>query len=119
MFYREIIEVAIAPKSQKLSAADHAQLTELLLSKDAELKKTLELADEQAKIQEKMNELKAEVYNKVNKDFTFYSMLISKQLLFLSDIKLFFFQLNCISLKCDTLHYNSHTICMQVYYWNR
>nr|BBB06936.1 hypothetical protein [Pieris brassicae] len=57
---KEIIEVAIAPKSQKLSAADHAQLTELLLSKDAELKKTLDLADEQAKIQEKMNELKAE-----------------------------------------------------------
>ncbi|KAJ2947506.1 hypothetical protein O0L34_g17295 [Tuta absoluta] len=61
---KEIIEVSIAPKSQKLSAADHAQLTDLLLSKDAEFKKTLELADEQAKIQQKMNELKAEVDNK-------------------------------------------------------
>lgn len=57
--------MSIAPKSQKLSAADHAQLTDLLLAKDAELKKTLELADEQAKIQQKMNELKAEVDNKV------------------------------------------------------
>lgn len=57
--------MSIAPKPQKLSAADHAQLTELLLSKDAELKNTLELADEQANIQQKMNELKAEVENKV------------------------------------------------------
>lgn len=61
-----MIEVSIAPKPQKLSAADHAQLTDLLLSKDAELKNTLELADEQAKIQQKMNELKAEVDNKVS-----------------------------------------------------
>lgn len=61
-----MIEVSIAPKPQKLSAADHAQLTDLLLSKDSELKKTLELADEQAKIQQKMNDLKAEVENKVN-----------------------------------------------------
>lgn len=58
--------MSIAPKSQKLSAADHAQLTDLLLCKDAELKKTLELADEQANIQQKMNELKAEVDNKVH-----------------------------------------------------
>lgn len=63
--FREIIEVSIAPKTQKLSAADHAQLTDLLLSKDVELKKSLELADEQANIQQKMNELKAEVDNKV------------------------------------------------------
>ena len=60
-----MIEVSIAPKPQKLSAADHAQLTDLLLSKDSDLKKTLELADEQAKIQQKMNDLKAEVENKV------------------------------------------------------
>lgn len=49
-----------------MSAADHAQLTDLLLSKHGELKKTLDLADEQAKIQQKMNELKAEVDSKVN-----------------------------------------------------
>lgn len=65
ILFREMIEVSIAPKSQKLSAADHAQLTDLLLSKDAELKNTLELADEQAKIQQKMNDLKAEVDSKV------------------------------------------------------
>lgn len=64
--FREMIEVSIAPKAQKLSAADHAQLTDLLLAKDIELKKTLELADEQANIQQKMNDLKAEVDNKVN-----------------------------------------------------
>ncbi|XP_053605462.1 mediator of RNA polymerase II transcription subunit 4 [Plodia interpunctella] len=61
---KEVIEVSIAPKPQKLSAADFAQLTDLLLSKDVELKKTLELAEEQAKIQQKMNELKTEVDNK-------------------------------------------------------
>ncbi|KPI97482.1 Mediator of RNA polymerase II transcription subunit 4 [Papilio xuthus] len=61
---KEMIEVSIAPKAQKLSAADHAQLTDLLLAKDVELKKTLELADEQANIQQKMNDLKAEVDNK-------------------------------------------------------
>lgn len=65
LYYREIVEVSIAPKPQKLSAAAHAQLTDLLLAKDAELKNTLELADEQAKIQQKTNELKAEVDNKV------------------------------------------------------
>lgn len=62
--------MSIAPKPQKLSAADHAQLTDLLLSKDAELRKTLDLADEQATIQQKMNELKAEVDNKVSILFT-------------------------------------------------
>lgn len=65
VFCREIIENCIAPKPQKMSAAEHAQITELLLAKDAELKKTLELAEEQAKIDEKMNRLKMEVDNQV------------------------------------------------------
>lgn len=60
---KEMIENAIAPKPQKMSATEHAQLTDLLLSKDAELKKTLDLAGEQAKIQQKMNQLKMEVDN--------------------------------------------------------
>lgn len=42
-----------------------------------ELKKTLELADEQAKIQQKMNELKAEVDNKV----------VNNKLLYIKEIK--------------------------------
>lgn len=49
-----------------MSATEHAQITELLLSKDAELKKALELAAEQAIIHDKMNRLKAEVDNQVN-----------------------------------------------------
>lgn len=48
-----------------MSAAEHTQITELLLSKNEELTKTLELADEQAKIHEKMNRLKMEVDNQV------------------------------------------------------
>lgn len=79
MTYREMIEVSIAPKPQKLSAADHAQLTDLLLSKDSDLKKTLELAEEQANIQQKMNELKAEVENKVRNGKAGLLFRLSKQ----------------------------------------
>lgn len=56
-----MIENAIAPKHLKLSCADYAQRTDLLVAKDKELKETLKLAAEQAKIDEKMDILKAEV----------------------------------------------------------
>lgn len=82
-----MVEVSIAPKSQKLSAADHAQLTDLLLAKDAELKKTLELADEQAKIQQKMNELKAEVDNKVQLIFRYALLCFAIYFCFVSFVK--------------------------------
>lgn len=49
-FPREIIENAIAPKSNKLSGPEYAQLTELLVAKDNELKDTLKLATEQVKL---------------------------------------------------------------------
>ncbi|XP_017768151.1 PREDICTED: mediator of RNA polymerase II transcription subunit 4 isoform X1 [Nicrophorus vespilloides] len=58
---KEMIENAIAPKHAKLSGADYAQLTELLVAKDNELKDTLQLASEQADIDKKMDLLKAEV----------------------------------------------------------
>lgn len=45
----------------KLSGPEYTQLTELLIAKDQELKDTLKLAGEQAKIDQKMNLLKAEV----------------------------------------------------------
>lgn len=44
---REIIENAVAPKSNKFSGPEYAQLTELLVAKDQELKETLKLAAEQ------------------------------------------------------------------------
>ncbi|XP_050293576.1 mediator of RNA polymerase II transcription subunit 4 [Anthonomus grandis grandis] len=58
---KEIIENAIAPKTNKLSGPEYAQLTELLVAKDNELKDTLNLAKEQGQINKKMDLLKAEV----------------------------------------------------------
>lgn len=46
-FLRELIENAIAPKANKISGQEYAQLTELLVAKDNELKDTLALAYEQ------------------------------------------------------------------------
>lgn len=56
-----MIENAIAPKNVKLSGPEYAQLTDLLVAKDKELKETLKLAEEQAQIDKKMDILKAEV----------------------------------------------------------
>lgn len=61
IIFREIIENAIAPKSSKLSGPEYAQLTDLLVAKDRELKDTLKLAAEQAQINKKLDLLKAEV----------------------------------------------------------
>nr|XP_019541480.2 mediator of RNA polymerase II transcription subunit 4 [Aedes albopictus] len=58
---KELIENTIAPKHQKMSSADHGQLVELLVSKDKELKATLQLAAEQAGIEKKMNGLREQV----------------------------------------------------------
>lgn len=48
-------------KHQRLIGSDQLNLTKLLISKENELKETLKLAEEQAKINEKMNILKIEV----------------------------------------------------------
>lgn len=58
---KEMIENTIAQKPLKLSSAEYAQLTELLVAKDNELKNTLKRAGEQAKINLRMEALKAEV----------------------------------------------------------
>ncbi|XP_017798274.1 PREDICTED: mediator of RNA polymerase II transcription subunit 4 isoform X1 [Habropoda laboriosa] len=58
---KEMIENTIAQKPLKLSNEEHAQLTELLIVKDNELKVTLKRAAEQAKINLKMEALRAEV----------------------------------------------------------
>ncbi|CAD6991447.1 mediator of RNA polymerase II transcription subunit 4 [Ceratitis capitata] len=58
---KELIENTVAPKHQKISTADHTALVDLLVSKDEEFRKMLELADEQAKIEQKMDELRAKV----------------------------------------------------------
>ncbi|XP_053669712.1 mediator of RNA polymerase II transcription subunit 4 [Anopheles nili] len=58
---KELIENTIAPKAQKMSSADHAQLVELLVLKDKELKSTLQLAAEQAGIEKNMDALRDQV----------------------------------------------------------
>ncbi|XP_073978998.1 mediator complex subunit 4 [Rhodnius prolixus] len=64
---KEIIENAIAMKHQKLCGAEQVHLTELLVMKDNELKETLKLAAEQAKVNQKMDLLRAEV-DKLDQD---------------------------------------------------
>ncbi|XP_014203914.1 mediator of RNA polymerase II transcription subunit 4 [Copidosoma floridanum] len=58
---KELIENIIAQKHMKLSTSEHTNLIELLIRKDNELKSILVKADEQAKINLKMEALKAEV----------------------------------------------------------
>uniref|UniRef100_A0A0A9Z0Z2 Mediator of RNA polymerase II transcription subunit 4 n=1 Tax=Lygus hesperus TaxID=30085 RepID=A0A0A9Z0Z2_LYGHE len=58
---KEIIENCIAMKHQKLCGGDQIHLTELLVLKDNELKETLKVAAEQAKTNQKMDLLRAEV----------------------------------------------------------
>ncbi|XP_043509701.1 mediator of RNA polymerase II transcription subunit 4 isoform X2 [Frieseomelitta varia] len=58
---KEMIENTIVQKPLKLSNEEHAQLTELLITKDNEFKSVLKRAAEQAKINLKMEALKAEV----------------------------------------------------------
>ena len=41
---RELLENSIAPKQQRLSSSDLAQLVELLILKDAELKETIQVS---------------------------------------------------------------------------
>jgi predicted metallo-beta-lactamase superfamily hydrolase len=61
VYCRELIENTTAQKHQKLSSSEHLLITELLVAKDNELKETLKLATEQAKINHKMEALKGEV----------------------------------------------------------
>lgn len=48
-------------KHQKLAGSEQVQLTELLVSKDNELKATLDRAREQARVELKMDALRSEV----------------------------------------------------------
>ncbi|XP_037813322.1 mediator of RNA polymerase II transcription subunit 4 [Lucilia sericata] len=57
---KELID-NLSPKHQKISTAEHTALVDLLVAKDEEFRKMLELADEQAKLEQKMDDLKAKV----------------------------------------------------------
>ncbi|EEB11710.1 mediator complex subunit, putative [Pediculus humanus corporis] len=58
---KELIENTITLRHQKMSSAEHFQLTELLVMKDKEIKETLALGRRQALVEKKMETLKAEV----------------------------------------------------------
>lgn len=67
-----------------MSTAEHTALVDLLLAKDEEFRKMLELADEQAKIEQKMDELRAKVDVQVSKEvfnlyFTYHFKIGSLQ----------------------------------------
>ncbi|BES87624.1 U1 small nuclear ribonucleoprotein C [Nesidiocoris tenuis] len=58
---KEIIDNIIAMKHQKLCGPEQIQLTDLLITKDNQLKETLKVAADQAKVNKKMDLLRAEV----------------------------------------------------------
>ncbi|CAN7996952.1 unnamed protein product [Ixodes hexagonus] len=58
---KELFENIIAPRSQRLTSTEHAQLAELLVAKDEELKQTLVVAEQQAEVQKTINTLQEEV----------------------------------------------------------
>jgi len=58
---KELIENAIAPKPKKMSAQDHAELTQLLIQKDKELKVTMDLALEQGEVEKRIQAVQEEV----------------------------------------------------------
>ncbi|KAK4297191.1 hypothetical protein Pmani_030366 [Petrolisthes manimaculis] len=58
---KELFENSVAGKHQRLSPADVSQLVELLIHKDNELKETIKLANDQAKIASIMDTVQAEV----------------------------------------------------------
>ena len=60
-FNRELLENLIAPKPKRLSAANHDELTKLLLAKDAELQSALSLAGEQGEIEKKIRGVQEEL----------------------------------------------------------
>ena len=55
------MENLIAPKPKRLSAANHDDLTRLLLAKDAELQSALSLAGEQGEIAKKIRGVQEEL----------------------------------------------------------
>ncbi len=55
------MENLIAPKPKRLSAADHNELTKLLLMKDEELQSTMRLAREQGDIEVQIKRVQEEI----------------------------------------------------------
>jgi len=58
---RELIENSVAPKQNRMAAHEHKAVTELLVTKDKELKETLKLAAEQGEVEKEIEMVRAEV----------------------------------------------------------
>ena len=57
---RELIENSVAPKQSRMPAHEHKAVTELLVSKDMELKETLKLAAEQGGVEKEIEMVRVE-----------------------------------------------------------
>jgi len=58
---REILDNCVLPKPQRLSAADHAAITDLLVHKDKKLQEALKVAAEQGDVEIQIDEVKSKV----------------------------------------------------------
>ena len=58
---RHLVDNSVAPKAQRLSALELEAVVQLLIAKDAELKKTMRVATEQAAVERVMNSVEAEL----------------------------------------------------------
>ena len=59
---RELIENSVAPKQNRMAAHEHKAVTELLVTKDKELKETLKLAAEQGEVEKEIEMVKRELH---------------------------------------------------------
>ena len=58
---REMLENGVAPKQKRMTAQEHKAITELLVSKDKDLKAALKLAAEQGEVEKDIDHVRAEV----------------------------------------------------------
>ena len=58
---KEMIDNTMAPKQKRLSAVDHKAISDLLVSKDKELKEALKVAGEQREVEKEINKVRVDV----------------------------------------------------------
>lgn len=58
---KEMIENTMAPKQKRMSAVDHKAISDLLVSKDKELKEALKVAGEQREVEKEINKVRVDV----------------------------------------------------------
>jgi len=58
---REMLENGVAPKQKRMSAQEHKAITDLLISKDKDLKEAFKLAAEQGEVEKEIDMVRAEV----------------------------------------------------------